>query len=85
VPGIYIADATSMLLKQLVQQTSASANLLFCDPFARFDSEQLVKEVIGLANADVEGPRYIIFGINLGSMEGSGVVGISDSAMSGLK
>jgi hypothetical protein len=74
-----------MLLKQLIQQTSASANLLFRDPFARVDPEQLVKEVIGLANADAEGPRYIIFGMNLGAMEGSGVVGIADSAMADLK
>ena len=74
-----------MLLKQLIQQTSSAANLVFRDPFARAEPEQLVKEVIGLANADVEGPRYIVFGVNLGVMEGSGIVGVSDAALADLK
>lgn len=42
-------------------------------------------EVIGLANADVEGPRYILFGINAGTTEGSGIVGIAEKAMADLK
>ncbi|MFQ6006411.1 MAG: helix-turn-helix domain-containing protein [Woeseia sp.] len=49
------------------------------------DPEQLVQEVIGLANIDVNGARYIIFGVNLGTMEGSGIVGIAESAIADLK
>ena len=45
----------------------------------------MVKEVIGLANADVDGARYILFGINKGGMEGTGMVGISESTMTDLK
>lgn len=74
-----------MLLKQLLQQTSASPNLLFRDPFIKIESEQLVREVIGLANIEFSGARYLIFGVNAGAMEGSGVVGIAEDAMTDLK
>ena len=74
-----------MLLQQLIQQPMTSSKMLVCDPFRLPDQEQLVKEVIGLANADVEGPRYILFGINAGAMEGNPVVGIADDAMADLK
>ncbi|MCH7820928.1 MAG: hypothetical protein IIA07_02825 [Proteobacteria bacterium] len=74
-----------MLLKQLLQQPQTSSKLFVCDPFREPDHEELVKEVIGLANADVDGPRYILFGVNAGAMEGSGYVGIADSAMANLK
>ena len=74
-----------MLLKQLLQQPQTSSKLFVCDPFREPDHEDLVKEVIGLANADVDGPRYILFGVNAGAMEGSGYVGIADSAMADLK
>ncbi len=74
-----------MLLNQLLQQPKTSSKLLVYDAFKDPDPEELVKEVIGLANADVDGPRYILFGINPGSVEGSGVVGISESAMADLK
>lgn len=47
--------------------------------------EELVKEVIGLANARVDGPRHILFGVNPGAIEGSKIVGISDGAMPDLK
>jgi len=62
-----------------------SSQMLVCDPFRLPDQEELVKEVIGLANADVEGPRYILFGINPGAMDGNRVVGIGDEAMADLK
>jgi len=74
-----------MLLKQLLQQTSASQNLLFRDPFIKIESEQLVREVIGLANVEFDGARYLVFGVNVGAMEGSGVVGIAEDAMADLK
>ncbi|MCH7636438.1 MAG: hypothetical protein IIA12_02065, partial [Proteobacteria bacterium] len=74
-----------MILTQLLQQPTTSSKLLVCDPFRVPDQEELVKEVIGLANADVDGPRYILFGANPGAMEGSGVVGIAESAMADLK
>lgn len=74
-----------MLLKQLLQKPSTSPNLLFRDPFKEPNPEQLVQEVIGLANTDVDGARYIIFGVNTATMENNGVVGIADSAMADLK
>ncbi|HEY5566107.1 MAG TPA: hypothetical protein VIM81_02540 [Gammaproteobacteria bacterium] len=74
-----------MLLRQLLQQSKGSASVLFRDPFKTFGPEQLVKEVIGLANADLEGPRYVVFGVNPGTMEGTGLVGISEELMADLK
>ena len=74
-----------MLLKKLLESPKTSSKLLVCDPFREQDQEELVKEVIGLANADVDGPRYIIFGVNVGTMEGSGIVGITESAIADLK
>ncbi len=74
-----------MLLKELLQQPTISPNLLFRDPFMEHSPEELVQEVIGLANADANGARYIVFGINVGSMEGSGIVGIAENTMADLK
>ncbi len=74
-----------MLLKQLIQQPSTSSNLLVCDPFRMTGKEEMVKEVIGLANARVDGPRYILFGVNPGAMEGSKIVGIDEGAIADLK
>ncbi len=74
-----------MLLKQLIASPKTSSKLLVCDPFREPDQEELVKEVIGLANADVDGPRYILFGINAGVIAGGGIVGIAESAMADLK
>lgn len=47
--------------------------------------EELVQEVIGLANAQVSGPRHILFGINPGAMEGNKIAGMSEAAMADLK
>ena len=74
-----------MLLKQLIQSPITSSQLLVCDPFREHDQEELVKEVIGLANADVDGPRNILFGVNAGAVDGGGIVGITESAMADLK
>ncbi len=74
-----------MLLQQLIQQPITSSKLVVCDPFRMPEPAELVKEAIGLANADVDGPRYILFGINPGGMEGSKVVGIKDDAAAALK
>jgi len=74
-----------MILKQLLHQPTTSSKLLVCDPFRMTGKEELVKEVIGLANANVEGPRYILFGINPGAMESSKIVGIDEGAMTDLK
>jgi len=74
-----------MLLQQLIQQPITSSKLVVCDPFRMPEPAELVKEVIGLANADVDGPRYILFGINPGGMEGKKVVGIKDDAAADLK
>jgi len=74
-----------MLLRQLLESPKTSSKLLVCDPFQEQGQEELVKEVIGLANADVEGPRNILFGINAGAIEGNRIVGIAESAMADLK
>lgn len=74
-----------MLLQQLIQQPITSSKLVVFDPFRLPEPSELVKEVIGLANADVEGPRYILFGVNPGAIDGSKVVGIKDDAAAALK
>ena len=74
-----------MLLQQLIQQPITSSRLVVFDPFRMPEPSELVKEVIGLANADVEGPRYILFGVNPGAIDGSKVVGIKDDAAAALK
>jgi hypothetical protein len=74
-----------MLLQQLIQQPITSSKLVVFDPFRLPEPAELVKEVIGLANADVEGPRYILFGVNPGAIDGSKVVGIKDDAAAALK
>jgi len=74
-----------MLLQQLIQQPITSSKLVVFDPFRVPEPSELVKEVIGLANADVEGPRYILFGVNPGAIDGSKVVGIKDDAAAALK
>lgn len=74
-----------MLLKQLIESPITSSNLFVCDPFRELDQNELVKEVIGLANADVDGPRNILFGVNAGALEGGGIVGINERAMADLK
>lgn len=74
-----------MLLQQLIQQPTTSSKMVVFDPFRMPEPSELVKEVIGLANADVEGPRYILFGVNPGAIDGSKVVGIKDDAAAALK
>ena len=74
-----------MLLQQLIQQPMTSSKLVVFDPFRMPEPSELVKEVIGLANADVEGPRYILFGVNPGAIDGNKVVGIKDDAAAALK
>jgi predicted HTH transcriptional regulator len=74
-----------MLLQQLIQQPITSSKLVVFDPFRVPEPSELVKEVIGLANADVEGPRYILFGVNPGAINGTKVVGIKDDAAADLK
>jgi hypothetical protein len=74
-----------VLLQQLIQQPIPSSKLVIFDSFRMPEPSELVKEVIGLANADVEGPRYILFGVNPGAIGGSKVVGIKDDAAAALK
>ena len=74
-----------MLLKRLLESPKTSSDLLVYDPFGEINREELVKEVIGLANADVEGPRNILFGVNSGAVDGNGIVGVPEDAVSDLK
>ena len=64
-----------MLLKKILQNTSASPNVVFYDPFQDVDTDNIIQHVIGLANLDFEGPRYVVFGVNKAAMQGNGVVG----------
>ena len=75
----------TMLLKQMLAAPTTSSELLVYDPFRSLDRESLVQEVIGLANAGVEGPRNILFGVNPGGVNGAKIVGIPDSAVGDLK
>ncbi len=74
-----------MLLKQMLESPTTSSELLVYDPFQSLDRESLVREVIGLANARVEGPRNILFGVNAGGLNGTKIVGIADDAVGDLK
>ena len=74
-----------MLLKPLLQSPRTSSRMLVYDPFVDLDRCELVREVIGLANADVDGPRNILFGVNAAAVEGDGIVGISEHAVAELK
>ena len=70
-----------MLIRQLLESPKTTSDLVVYDPFKAPDREELVKEVIGLANADIEGPRHLLFGVNPGAVEGQGIVGIPETAM----
>lgn len=74
-----------MLLKQMIEAPKTSSSLVVYDPFQGFDRETLLKEIVGLANADVEGPRNILFGVNPGALNGSPIVGIPEEAIGELK
>ncbi len=74
-----------MLLKKMLESPSTSPNLVIFDPFQSIDREALVREVVGLANARVEGPRSILFGVNPGALNGNKVVGISEDVIGDLK
>lgn len=83
--GRFAAWMDTVLLKQMLVSPTTSSELLVYDPFQSFDRESLVKEVIGLANARVDGPRNILFGVNTGGVNGMKIVGIPDSAVGDLK
>lgn len=74
-----------MLIKQLIESPATSSKLVVLDPFRDVSREELVKEVIGLANAEVDGPRNILFGVNPGAVDGNRLVGIHDEAVAELK
>ena len=74
-----------MLLKQLLNSPQTSSSLLVYEPFRELDRLELVREVIGLANADAEGPRHILFGVNPAAVDGDGVIGIPDGVAAELK
>ena len=64
---------------------TTSSELVVFDAFQSLDRETLLKEVIGLANAQVDGPRHILFGVNPGGVDGKKIVGITDSVVTELK
>ncbi len=74
-----------MLLKQLLEVPHTSSTLVVYDPFKLLDPESLLKEVIGLANADVDGPRNILFGVNPSAIDGNSIVGIDEATVRELK
>ena len=74
-----------MLLKELLERPRPASNLRLYDPFRELDHDELVDAVVDFANADIDGQRHILFGVNAGAVEGTGVVGIKESAMAYLK
>lgn len=74
-----------MLLKQMLVAPTTTSDMVVFDAFKPFDRDTLVREVIGLANAEVEGPRYILFGVNPGGVDGKKIVGISDDTVTQIK
>ena len=74
-----------MLLKELLERPRPASNLRLYDPFRDLDHDELVDAVVDFANADIDGQRHILFGVNAGAVEGTGVVGIKESAMAYLK
>lgn len=76
---------SGMLLKQMLEAPKTSSNLVVYDPFQPLERHSLLKEVVGLANARVDGPRNILFGVNPGAIEGNAVVGIPEEAIRELK
>jgi hypothetical protein len=74
-----------MLLKELLERPRPASNLRLYDPFRDLDHDELVDAVVDFANANLDGQRHILFGVNAGAVEGTGVVGIKESAMAQLK
>ncbi len=74
-----------MLLKELLQRPRPASNLRLYDPFLDLDHDELVDAVVDFANAGINGQRHILFGVNAGAVEGTGIVGINESAMTYLK
>lgn len=74
-----------MLLKQMLEDPKTSSKLVVYDPFKPLDRDSLLKEVVGVANARVEGPRNILFGVNPSAINGNTIVGLSDDAVGDLK
>jgi hypothetical protein len=71
-----------MLLEELLKQPQDSSKLvLHRQPYGKRNHEQLIREVMGLANANVYGARYIVFGVD----QQAGVIGLSESAVGELK
>lgn len=75
----------TMLLKQMLVAPTTTSGFVVFDPFQDVDHEALVKEVIGVANAEVDGPRYILFGVNPGGSDDKKIVGLSDTSLTALK
>lgn len=75
----------TMLLKQMLVAPTTSSGFVVFDAFQSVDREILVREVIGVANAQVDGPRHILFGVNPGAVEGKKIVGISETDLAELK
>ena len=74
-----------MLLKELLERPRPASNLRLYDPFRELEHDELVDAVVDFANADIDGQRHILFGVNAGAVEGTGVVGIEETAMAYLK
>jgi hypothetical protein len=67
-----------MRLDEILELPANAPNLLFrFEPFAKNQREQFLREVLGLANANVEGDRFLVFGIHLDVAEKK-IVGLTD-------
>jgi hypothetical protein len=67
-----------MLLERLLHTPSNSPDIVFRrGPYGHEDHDQLVRDVIALANLKGQSPRYIVFGVDRQNAE-SGLIGLSE-------
>jgi hypothetical protein len=67
-----------MSLDNLLELPADSPNVVFrFEPFGKNQREQFIREVLGLANADVTGDRYLVFGVHVDGSEKK-IVGLTD-------
>lgn len=74
-----------MLLEPLLDQPADSPHILFrLEPYGSPRREQLIRDIIGLANAAFDVPRYIVFGAD-GHTGSPGRRGLSEAELETVK
>lgn len=74
-----------MRFESILKLPADSPNLVFrFEPFGRSHNEQLIREILGLANADIGGDRYLVFGVHHDAGERK-IVGLTDGDFDTLR